>query len=485
MNEDTGSVFSETNPRRPSSLQALFGLIVLTLGFSSVMAGVWVALKLMVNPDALIWVNQYLPKTTQLGETNRRSLQTLDEIEEKLIQSGYTPGYPLQMKVGPYEDMMLPIFAHRQGCQPDAPGSPPCRYIDQLRVYRRISDPEPFEREKPMYQFINQLEIESLTEGFVLKPLNLTMETSNEFLPLTGLKWSNSALVNGESAQWVHLTGTITREGKEILYGQTIYYNPKTTYVASFASWTSPAHELPVWSKHPKWPKQPFLTVNQTVGLEPQFKMYQLQPRTFLPAPVELQPVSLDRMLLKGSEYTEAMQLAKSGLWTPAKQRLHGLWNLPGWSVDIQGQWELINRHTQLSAHNARQSWASPSQQILTRMIDGRWDEALQIYEASENREEMNRLLATDTGVLWNRIKGAIAVEPNHKGVLTWGALLRAAQDGPEGAIAWLKQQGVEEDWEIFDESICDGGNGFCGGEFGAIAPGQELSRSGLSPSPK
>jgi hypothetical protein len=47
--------------------------------------------------------------------------------------------------------------------------------------------------------------------------------------------------------------------------------------------------------------------------------------------------------------------------------------------------------------------------------------------------------------VLWNRIKGAIAVDPEQKAVLTWGALLRRAQDGPEGAIAWLKEQGVEE----------------------------------------
>lgn len=445
MNEDTGSVFSERDPRRPSSLQAIFGLIVLILGLSSVVGGVWIAFRLMVNPDALIWVNQYLPKTTQLGEMNRRSLQTLDEIEEKLIQSGYTPGYALEMKVGPYRDIMLPIFAHRQGCQPEAPGSPTCQYIDQLRIYRYISDPEPFEREKPVYQFINQLEIESPTEAFVLKPLNLETEHSNEPLPLTGLKWSNGDLVNSESAQWVNLTGTVTREGKEILYGQMIYYNPKTTYVSSFASWTSPANELPVWSKHPKWPKQPFLTVNQTVGLEPRFEMYQLQPRTFLPAPVELQPISLDRSLLKASEYTEAMELAKSGLWTPAKERLHGLWNQPGWSVDIQGQWELINRHAHLSAHNGKQSWASPSQQVLTRIVDGRWDEALEIYRDLESREEVDRLLATDTGVLWNRIKGAIAVDPEQKAVLTWGALLRRAQDGPEGAIAWLKEQGVEE----------------------------------------
>ncbi len=442
--DNSRELLPKTNPDQ--SLSAFISILMLMVGLGGIIGGVWVAWKLMVDPDALIWVNQYLPKMTRLSETHRISLQTLGEIQTKLTQEGYYPGHPIPIKTAQYHDVILPVFTARPGCQPH--GSPQCRAIDQLRVYRQISTPEPFVRDKLTYQLINQLEVKAPTEALVWKSLerlsgsgDRAAISSDRPLPLTSLKWSNSALVNSPSQQWLHLTGAIATEGKTILYGQLIYYNPNTTHISAFLSWTSPTNELPQWSPLPQTPHQPLLIINQTVDLEPRFQAYQLHPRAFLPAPVELQEVDFDRFFLNSRTYQEGVKLARSGLWTPALERFElALQSETAPGMALNAQLALVQRHAQESRKRADQRWASPSQQVLTQIIDGRWEEALAVYELPENQAEIHQLLATDQGVLWHRIQGAIALDPHRQAVIVWRSLLRSAQDGAEGGRAWLEK---------------------------------------------
>ncbi|MDJ1183308.1 hypothetical protein [Roseofilum casamattae] len=448
MDKDIHPMSPQKTSKSQQSLHALFSLFVLTVGLSGVIAGVWVAIALMVDPDALIWMNQYLPELNHLAETNRTSLQTLEEVRAKLERSGSRAGYPLQMQIGPYEDIILPVFARQPGCDAESVPPVPCESIRQLRVYRRAVDPEPFKRDQPIYRLISQVQIDSPTEASVIAPLQLEDGISNRHFPLTTLKWGNSALVNDRSQRWVHLTGEMVRAGQTIRYGQTIYYNANTTYIGSLLSWTSPANELPVWSKSGGNSSQMLLTVNQTSGLEPKFKAYQLQTNDFLPAPFELKAISLGLPVLQVPEYQEGLKLAKGGLWTKAQQRLQPLRKSAQWSDDAQGQLELISRHAQWSQDTVNRDRESMGEEVLAQLLDGRWDDALAVYQSAADRSEIDRLLADDRGVLWQRIRTAIADNPQDEGALVWGALLRASQDGPQGAIAWLEQQDSTVEWE-------------------------------------
>ena len=52
----------------------------------------WVDLQLMVNPNALAWVNRYLPEWTQIPIEETTPPQSLSEIQAAIAQSGYRAG---------------------------------------------------------------------------------------------------------------------------------------------------------------------------------------------------------------------------------------------------------------------------------------------------------------------------------------------------------------------------------------------------------
>jgi hypothetical protein len=109
---------------------------------------------------------------------------------------------------------------------------------------------------------------------------------------------------------------------------------------------------------------------------------------------------------------------------------------------------DLIRLHAQLTKIQAEKTWASPSQQVLADLIDGRWGEGLQVFQASAVGEmnesplqEIATMMAADSGLLWARVEAALRVNPDRPEVKAWGALIVAAKEGKLSAIAWLKQQ--------------------------------------------
>ncbi|MHC5829279.1 MAG: hypothetical protein ACYT04_78535, partial [Nostoc sp.] len=102
----------------------------------------------------------------------------------------------------------------------------------------------------------------------------------------------------------------------------------------------------------------------------------------------------------------------------------------------------LIRLHSQLTKTQADKNWASPSQQVLADLIDGRWGKALQVFEASpHNTQEIVTLLKADEKTLWNRTVAALRVNPNRLDVQAWFALILAVQRGEEHTNSWLKAQ--------------------------------------------
>ncbi len=192
------------------------------------------------------------------------------------------------------------------------------------------------------------------------------------------------------------------------------------------------------------WGGTPELIVNQTIGMEPSFEIYQVKPHNFVHSPVQLEPISVTEPVLEDSHYRSALLLARSRLWSTSLKWLQSFQQRSPqqWSAATQAQLDLIRWHALATQNQAEGSWSSPGQQILANLIDGRWERALTVFESSvEASQETLGVLKTDKGRLENRIKASLRVSPDKLAVKSWGTLLIAAQQGQSAAIAWLKKQ--------------------------------------------
>jgi len=424
-----------------------WAIAVILVATSLVTAGGWLGIQLMVNPQALVWINRVLPDWIPIPITGLKPPQTLREIRQELAQTEQLPGefVPLGSNSSVLDhhsqvsDFVLPILAQQSNCQEH------CDKIVELRVYQSTVTQQAQSSQEPSYQLVDQLAIAGPEESFAIAPLvdaNSANQGSARNLPLTALKRFEGKLP--QPGVWLNLSGQLPRGDQLVAYGQVLYYNPARVRLSPMLEWTSPAGQEPIW-QNVTGDETPELVINQTIGLEPQFKIYQVKPIDFLLRPVQLQPISLLDPALKSSVYDNALMLARSGLWSPSSQWLRSLRqqaNGKTWSAQAQAQLDLINWHAQITSNQANQSWASPSQQILANLIDGRWAQALQIFEAKpENSQETASLLKGDTGRLQKRVDAVLRINPAQLEVKTWGALLIAAQKGQIAAIAWFKQQ--------------------------------------------
>jgi len=421
--------------------------IALLLGAAGfVGGGGWLGLQTILDPDAAIWLNRFLPAWTRIPLTYRNSLQTLEEIRAEVSQAGLTAGETIALtpSSGAFKeiagDLLLPVWQQRQTCD-----AADCQQLMELRVYRPTQAAYG-NRHDHHFQLVNQVTITGPDESFVISPLvnaRAVSPGSVQALPLTRLeRWQNSP----EFGVWLNLNGTWAQSGATIAYGVIVHYNPARAYLSVMSEWTSTTGQPPVWQASPT-SRNPELIVDQTVGLEPKFQIFQVKPRRFLLNPIQLETVSLNDPALDDRTYRNALILARSQLWSPAlkqllavKQRSRG--NPKLWTKAAQAQLELIQLHAQSTQAQADKPWASPSQQVLASIIDGRWSQAIQIFQGTaENRPEIVALLQSDTGRLLNRVIAALRVNPTDPDVQAWGALLLAAKQGQPQAIAWLKKQ--------------------------------------------
>lgn len=425
--------------------------ITLLLGASGVVvSGIWLSYSLFFNPSAIASLNGFLPQWAQLP-LNQEPAQTLTQISAELSTQGKIAGKPLPLEVNSANSqpasVILPVRS------PLALGFSTRRYanaqsqnqIVELRVYRITDARNLLNRPKGEihYQFITQTDVTGPEESFVVAPL-VNPETadtsSNRPLPVTELRRFESTTPT--QGIWFYLWGE-RQQGQAIAYGQIVHYNPDRSYLSLMLPWTSPTQ--------PQWQQaiaggSPELVIDQTVDLEPRLQVYQLKPANFIFDPLQLEPVSIAESALDSRDYQNALLIARSGLWTPAEKWLHFIKQQrqkhQAWSSAAQAQLDFIRLHAEKSRKRANQTWASPSQQVLALLIDGRWGEALKVFQASPtNTQEITTLLETDNGRLGNRVEVALRVNPKRTEVKAWGALLKGAQESRRNAIAWLKQQ--------------------------------------------
>ncbi|MCP2729547.1 hypothetical protein [Limnofasciculus baicalensis] len=433
-------------------LVSLGAIAAIITGGAIVAGGIWLSILWMIDPNSVVWLNRFLPEWTHIPVNEASPPKTLAAIEAEIRQSGFIPAEALSLNSETETQstsILIPLLKSEPNCQTD------CQKIVELRVYQ----PTEGKGTEVTYRLVNQLTIKEPEEYFVLSSLSETKATNVDgyhSVPLTKISPLNDKAPS--TGIWFNLSGERVNDGTNLYYGQVIHYNPDQTHLSVMVEWTSPNEFQPYWQQVTGSTTSE-LVVNQTVGLEPKFKVYQIQPRKFVPNPIYLQEISLATPAANTPTYRNSLLLAQNGLWSLASQLLKReiKSNL---SASAVAQRDVIQLHAQFTQSQAEQTWATPSQQILTNLIDGRFPEALQLFQTSASDpialQEIISLLKTDTGGLWQRVNAALDANRNcgleglcdrskqetilDTNIKSWGALIIAAKQGRGKAIAWLKQ---------------------------------------------
>lgn len=435
QSDGNGKKRAASNPQKKSQHRGwLWSTLALALLLSSaglIVAFAWMSILFIFNPEQLAWVNEFLPEWVQIPVNNSERPQSLKEIQDGLSpQQIAGKSLPLDEES---DSFLLPIFQQRVNCQSD------CQEIVELRVYQRSENLEFQSQSEKYYYLATQLPITAPDESLIDRALEYRDDNSR--LPLTEIQSLGSD--TGTPGFWLTLWGQRQQETNAIAYGYIIYYNPQRQNLLQLLSWQSPQGEIPQWQQVTGGGAKE-LVIDQTVGLEPQLNVYQVQSTNYYLNPIQLTEISLKSPEFQDSAYADALLIARNGLWTPAFEWLQFIQKQQKGSLPAaaQAQVDVIRLHSQLTKAQADISWASPSQQVLAELIDGRWAKALQVFEASpQNAQEIATLLKADTGRLWNRTVAALRVNPMRQDVQAWATLILAAQKGEKSANSWLKSQ--------------------------------------------
>ena len=423
--------------KRKSLAASMLAAAILLGSAGLVVALSWISILFIVNPQQVNWLNPFLPKWAKIASSKERPY-TLQQIQTEIENQNRIAGEITALEGDTNESFLLPIFRSRNNCDSD------CKYIVELRTYHLATDLEWRSPRKKYYHLTTQFPVTGPEEFEVIAPLvDANAEEnagSNIPLPISEIgRFDSDAPKPGI---WYYLRGNRSSGSNQTAYGYILHYNPERRKLQTMISWTSPTGDLPEWEQVTGGGEKE-LVVSQTVGLEPSLRVYQIKPGEFVVNPVKLSQITLKPPALKDSAYKDALLIAQNGLWTPAYKWLQFIKKQKGKiSSEAQAQIDLIRLHSQLTKKLADTSWASPSQEVLADLIDGRWGEALKVFEASpQNPAEIVNLLKADTGRLESRIDAALEVNSNRAEVQAWKALIIASQKGTNQAYSWLETQ--------------------------------------------
>lgn len=396
--------------------------------------------QLIVNPEALPWLQARLFQDEALSD--RAATFTLEEITAEVTAQNRVVGTPLTLAengaAAASEFWLLPIQA-----PPAAPPKP--AEILELRLYRRVPDLATVK-----LKAVTTLPVARLPDSLILAPLLGTPQKilpTHQTLPLSQVERLPPSPTQGV---WLTLQGQWQRSGTTLRYGQLLYFDVQNRTLEALIPWSSPTPSLPRWvDLDGHGPVD--LLIDETVGLEPAFQGYRLQPKQGLGPAMQLVPVTLTGvptdLVDREGAYYRTLSLARSGLWSEAQRQIQVLKPKLGqqWTPAAEAQLQLITLHAEHTRQQADRNWSIPSQQILVSLIDGRWEAALKQLEASPaNRDALMRILAQDEGRFWNRVTAALRVQPQNPAVQVWGGLILKAQQDQQAALAWLNQQQVQ-----------------------------------------
>lgn len=427
---------SHQQAKRGNWLSSTLAIAILSGSAGSIIFIAWLSILFIFNPAQIGWINKFLPEWAQISLSNSERPQTLKQIQLSLSKQEQIPGETLPLDSNPENTFLLPVFQQRSNCQSN------CRVLVALKVYQRSADLESEAETEKSYHLVNQLPITGPDESFLLAT-NDQLEHQEATTPLALNTVQRFEGKTPSSGIWLNLSSQRQTKTGAIAYGQIVYYNRERQHLQQMLSWKSLSGQVPKWQQVTgNGAKE--LVIDQTVGLEPQLQIYQVKSVKSFLNPIQLEEISLKPPAIEDSAYQNALLIAQSGLWTPAFEWLQSIQREHKEVVTTaaQAQIDLIRLHSQLTKTQADKIWASPGQQVLADLIDGRWQKALQVFEASpQNVPEITDLLKADRGRLWKRTQAALRVNPNRPEVLAWTAFILAVQRQEGRANSWLQSQ--------------------------------------------
>ena len=434
----------KTQIQKSYKLSSIIAIAILLTSASLVLSSTWIGLMLIFNPEQVSWLNNVLPEWAKIPFDNSENPQTLAQIQASLSQKQQIAGktIPLDQEE---KSFLLPVMHQRANCSSN------CQEIVELRVYQLENLNYQAQPEK-FYRLADSLPITGPEESLAIAPSSETPSENQDVsnpLPLNEVNRFEGATPN--AGVWLNLQGQRQQENhglanvgaQPIAYGQIIYYNPERSNLQPMLSWTSAAGHTPKWEQV-TGNKTKELIIDQTIGLEPRLKVYQVKSVNLYLKPIQLEEISLQNPVLKDSAYKNALLSSRNGLWSPAFESLTSVKKQRKDSLPAaaQAQLDLIRLHSEVTKTQAEKIWASPSEQVLADLIDGRWEKALEVFTTSpQNAQEIAILLKKDQGRLWRRVEAAMQVEPDRKAVQAWGALILTVQQGEAKANSWLQEQ--------------------------------------------
>lgn len=418
------------------------------LGSFVAIAGLlWLSLEYLINPDVAFWLDRggILERRPSRAAQADQPLR-LSKIQAALQAEGFSTGQPIVLKtdftfrrnLGSAGNIAIPVLKQNstQSCQE------PCRSIYQLRVYRALQLPLAIRifQGDPYFRLTQTITTQGPSENDLraLEKNPLISLGSDQSLPLTQSEIYDQAPQPGF---WLRLVGLQTQGSSVSTYGQVYYFNPFREQLALMLNWASPPGEVPQWQQV-TGNQEPELVLNQLVGLEPQYQVYQIQSSNG--AAAQLRPILLNEPALNAPGYADALALARSGLWTPAQKMLSQVKqeNAQRWSLSAQGQLDLIQLHARVTQAQAAQPSASGVQRVMGYLINGSWSAGLDVLQSDRTlHPELQEMLLSDSGRLGSRIDTVLKVMPGEPDAVVWGALLRRSRGSKERAIAWAQQQ--------------------------------------------
>ena len=374
--------------------------------------------RLIVDPYSPNWLKTAFPGLVNSFEAVP---QTRADIRAEMRSQNVTPGNPVawpnpsQPKIWFY-----PVIKTNKTS------------VQEIWVYRTKGD---------QLQRIEQIAIRPLKESFITTPL---VGTASQVASVdSDATLTSVQLMPGKSAAepWLLLEGQ-RRYGNTVMrYGQILSYQPHSQRLRRLLNWSSSANQSPRWQTSTSG-KQ--LIVDQTVGLRPNFLLYQLVPSK----PPRLQEVSLYRSVygtdVGTSLYDKALKLAQGAVWSHSLQMMTSAKTAlgQGWSPEAQTQLDLIQLHAARTETQTKQTWSSQQQHILAYLIDGQWNKALNTLENNpEIYDSTLKQLERDFDALWRGVTTHLQVHPQDVATQVWGALLVRSRQSPEAGENWLKKK--------------------------------------------
>jgi hypothetical protein len=430
-------------PKGSRSLSWLWSTLALSLLLSSagaIIAFGWISVLYMFNPAQVGWVNGFLPKWAKISTGKREIPETFTAIQLGLSQKQLLAGENVPLDGKSEDSFLLPIFQKRTNCQSN------CQELVELRIYQRSQDLEyKFQSEK-YYYLISKLPIIGLSKTFIESPSAIAISESDNqevkvHLPLKQVKVFTDT--NVSPGFWFYLRGEHKKENDNIIYGQVLHYNLTLKSLQKMLSWKTRNGELPKWQQV-TGNETKELVIDQRTGIEPNLQVYQVKPSQLVANSIYLEAINFQKSAVDQFAFQQSILLARNGLWTPAFTWLKSMEKKrkQPFSAAAQAQIDVIQLHSEFTKMQADKSWASPNQQVTAYIIDGRWEQALQVLETLPNYgQEITNLLETDKGRIWNRASVALRLDPSRRAVLAWVALIFKVQRGEEMANDWLQAQ--------------------------------------------